>query len=453
MSSKNNMKMLHIVVFPWLAFGHLLPFLNLSKYLATKGHRISFLSTLRNLQRLPKIPHHLQSLVTLAPIPLPRVAGLPPDAEATTDLNSDKVPLLREAYYLMQEGVARFLEGASHVDWIIHDFNPWIGPTADRFGIKTAFFITTNAWTITVTAPTSYYKVLLEDGPGHGPNTEPDNRNLLYKIHEARKSLGNIDKNVEESKITIKNCDVIFIRSCQEFEPESMQLLEVLYKKPVVPVGLIPIFHMDDDEGVDTWLTVSGWLDKRKKWSVVYVALGSEASPTQEQITELALGLEESKLPFIWALRNIEGPSYKRVAVPHGFEERTRETGLILTKWAPQTRILAHESVGAFLTHCGCSSVIEGLQFGKPLIMLPFFMDQILNTQIFKDKNVGVEIVKDEKNGSIWRKNIGKLVKLLLDDESGKIYREEAMKMSKIVGDQELHFNYFEKLEEYLRNN
>ncbi|KAK9713155.1 hypothetical protein RND81_06G007400, partial [Saponaria officinalis] len=395
----------YIVVFPWLAFGHLLPFLNLSEYLASKGHRISFLSTLRNLQRLPKIPHNLQPLITFVPIPLPRVAGLPLDAESTTDLNSNKVPLLQEAYGLMQEDVARFLEvvheGASHVDWIIHDFNPWIGPTTDRFGIKTAFFITTNACAITVTAPTSYYKVL-EDGLGFGLNTEPDNNNLLHKIHEARKSLENIDKNAEETKIIIKNCDVIFIRSCEEFEPESMQWLEVLYKKPVVPVGLMPVFHVDDDEGVDTWQVVTGWLDKRKRRSVVYVALGSEVSPTQEQIIELALDLEEieeSKLPFIWALRNTEGSSYKRVAIPDGFEERTRETGLIVTKWAPQTRILAHESVGAFLTHCGCSSVIEGLQFGKPLIMLLFFMDQILNAKIFKDKKVGVEIVKDEKKG------------------------------------------------------
>ncbi|KAL9241395.1 hypothetical protein vseg_015513 [Gypsophila vaccaria] len=446
--AKNDMKMLHIVVFPWLAFGHLLPFLNLSKYLATKGHRISFLSTSKNLQRLPKIPLNLLSLITFVPISLPHVSGLPPEAEATTDLHSDMVPLLKEAYRRMQVHAAKFLEGASHVDWIIHDFNPWMGPIADGFGIKKAFFITTNAWTILVTAPNSYYKIL-EDGPINGPN---DN-DLLDRIHEARNCLGNIDKIVEDTEITVKNTNVVFIRSCVEFEPESMQLLEILYKKPVVPTGLMPVFHENDDKEFDTWQVISGWLDKRRKKSVVYVALGSEVSPTQDQINELAMGLEESKAPFIWALRNTEGPSYRRVAIPKGFEERTRENGLIITKWAPQTRILGHESVGAFLTHCGCGSVIEGLQFGKPLIMLPFALDQVLNAKILKDKKLGVEIVKNEEDGSICRKSISDLVKLVLDDEVGSIYREESLKMSKIVGDKGLHCQYFDKLEEYLRNN
>jgi hypothetical protein len=34
---------LHVVVFPWLAFGHIIPFLELAQQLARRGHFVTFL--------------------------------------------------------------------------------------------------------------------------------------------------------------------------------------------------------------------------------------------------------------------------------------------------------------------------------------------------------------------------------------------------------------------------
>ncbi|CAN0903833.1 UDP-glycosyltransferase 91A1 [Linum grandiflorum] len=53
---------LHIAVFPWLAFGHMIPFLELSNLLAQNGLSISYISTPRNFNRLPQIPPHLSHL-------------------------------------------------------------------------------------------------------------------------------------------------------------------------------------------------------------------------------------------------------------------------------------------------------------------------------------------------------------------------------------------------------
>jgi hypothetical protein len=81
---------------------------------------------------------------------------------------------------------------------------------------------------------------------------------------------------------------------------------------------------------------------------------------TPVPVPELALGLAQSGLPFFWALR-------KWIELLEGFEERTRGSGVVRTGWVPQLKILAHDSAGGFLTHCGWSSVTEAFQFGRAL--------------------------------------------------------------------------------------
>lgn len=97
MSSTTEPKKLHIALFPWLAFGHIIPFLEVAKHIARRGHKVSFISTLRNIQRLPKIPEELNPMINLVQIPLPHVKNLPENAEATTDIPSHMIPYLKRA--------------------------------------------------------------------------------------------------------------------------------------------------------------------------------------------------------------------------------------------------------------------------------------------------------------------------------------------------------------------
>uniref|UniRef100_J3MJB2 Uncharacterized protein n=1 Tax=Oryza brachyantha TaxID=4533 RepID=J3MJB2_ORYBR len=69
---------LHVVMFPWLAFGHLIPFLELAKRLAARGHAaVTFLSTPRNAFRLAPLPPELSSRIRVVPLPLPAIVSLP----------------------------------------------------------------------------------------------------------------------------------------------------------------------------------------------------------------------------------------------------------------------------------------------------------------------------------------------------------------------------------------
>lgn len=166
---------------------------------------------------------------------------------------------------------------------------------------------------------------------------------------------------------------MILIRSCNELEREWLELLSELHQKPIVSVGLLPpSVSCTEGDKDDAWGLINNWLAMQREKSVVYVALGTEATPSQDELTELAYGLELSGLPYFWALR-INQHDILSLKLPEGFEERTKNQGIIWTNWTPQLKILEHDSVGVFLTHCGWSSIIEGLQFGKPLVMLRFF--------------------------------------------------------------------------------
>ena len=105
-----NSKMLHIGVFPWLAFGHMIPYLELSKLIAQKGHKISFISTPRNIDRLPKLSPNLTPFLNFVKLPMPYVENLPENAEATTDVTYEQVKYLKLAQDGLEESMAKFLE-------------------------------------------------------------------------------------------------------------------------------------------------------------------------------------------------------------------------------------------------------------------------------------------------------------------------------------------------------
>lgn len=97
-----------------------------------------------------------------------------------------------------------------------------------------------------------------------------------------------------------------------------------------------------------------GWLQEQKPNSVIYISFGSWVSPIGEsKIRTLALALEASGRPFIWALNRVwqEG-------LPPGFVNRVKNQGRIVP-WAPQIEVLKSDSVGCYVTHCGWNSTME----------------------------------------------------------------------------------------------
>nr|POF10954.1 udp-glycosyltransferase 91c1 [Quercus suber] len=122
-------KQCYIMVFPWLAFGHMIPFLELSKKLAKKGIRISFISTPRNIQRLPSIPPNLAGNIKFVQLPLPSVHGLLENCEASIDLQQGKIQYLKKACDVLQAPFEKLVH-KDPPDLILFDFiQCWVPET------------------------------------------------------------------------------------------------------------------------------------------------------------------------------------------------------------------------------------------------------------------------------------------------------------------------------------
>ncbi|KAJ8537895.1 hypothetical protein K7X08_014435 [Anisodus acutangulus] len=125
------------------------------------------------------------------------------------------------------------------------------------------------------------------------------------------------------------------------------------------------------------------WLDKQPKKSVLFVSIGSLATMSKAQFLEFWYGLVNSKTRFLWVQRpgSIIGlEENNNINVPIELSESTKERGCIVS-WAPQEEVLAHPSIGGFLTHSGWNSTLESIVDGVPMICWPYFVDQQVNSR------------------------------------------------------------------------
>ncbi|KAL3527562.1 hypothetical protein ACH5RR_012218 [Cinchona calisaya] len=451
---------LHIIMFPWLAFGHMIPYLELSKLIAKKGHKVSFVSTPRNIDRLPKPPINLSNHLTFVKLPLPKIQNLPENAEATTDLPYNKVKYLKLAGDGLQDSVTQFLQQSSP-DWILFDFAfYWMPSIASKLNIHTAYFSIFTAPFLGFCGPARLLKGTEEGRKTPEeftvrPKWVPFDTNVAFKHFEIMRivdSLSRDDENVSDTfrlGCCIDECDIVAIRSCSEFEPEWLKVLEEIHRKPIIPVGQLPTTGIEASDGNnnDAWISMKEWLDMQEKGSVIYVAFGSEAKPSQAELEEISLGLELSRLPFFWVLRTRRGVEDTEVIeLPRGFEERTKDRGVVCTSWAPQLKILSHDSVGGFLTHSGWSSVVEAIQFEKALILLTFLADQGVNARVLEEKKMGYPIPRDDSDGSFTRDSVAESLRLVMIEDEGKIYREKIKEMKGLFCDEGRQDGYVENL-------
>ncbi|KAL7223336.1 hypothetical protein ACSBR1_024905 [Camellia fascicularis] len=197
------------------------PILRAGQDMARRGHQVSFLSTPRNIERLPRIPSNLSPLTSLVKLHLPPIDGLLDNAEATIDLPSDKIHFLKKVYNGLKDELTQFLQ-ASSPDWVIYDFAPyWLPQIAAELGISrspSALIDIFDPWT------------KLEDFTVP-PKWILSFSNLAHRYYEIKwivKAAQNITSDVLDTYqlgSAIVGCNVLATRDCEEFEAHWLTLL------------------------------------------------------------------------------------------------------------------------------------------------------------------------------------------------------------------------------------
>ncbi|XP_073282918.1 zeatin O-glucosyltransferase-like [Primulina huaijiensis] len=175
------------------------------------------------------------------------------------------------------------------------------------------------------------------------------------------------------------------------------------------------------------------WLDQQEPNSVIYVSFGTTTSLSDEEIKELASGLEQSKQKFIWVLRDADkGDIFtgevRGAILPKGFEERVEGFGIVVRHWAPQPEILAHPATGGFMSHCGWNSCIESVTMGVPIAAWPMHSDQPTNGFLISEiLKVGIVVREWDQRGEVVKAStIENVVRRLMASEDGEEIRKRA---------------------------
>lgn len=170
------------------------------------------------------------------------------------------------------------------------------------------------------------------------------------------------------------------------------------------------------------------WLDAQSTGSVIYVSFGSLTVLSRNEIMEFWHGLMNSKIKFLWIIRpNMLKGDESHDQFMKELVEGCKGIGCIVN-WAPQRMVLAHPSIGGFLTHSGWNSTLESITEGKPMICWAQYVDQRVTSRLVNEFwKIGLDM-KDICDRFV----VEKMVKELMETKKDE-YKKSVEKLSELT--------------------
>ncbi|XP_043711387.1 scopoletin glucosyltransferase-like [Telopea speciosissima] len=446
---------LHTFFFPLMAQGHLLPAIDMARLFASRGVKVTIITTPLNAPLFSNTIDRDNQLgldISVQLIPFPsEEAGLPQGCENVSSITnfSEMTPKFFNALDLLQKPLEELLQNHSPDCLVADMFFPWTTDIAAKFGIPRLIFHGTSLFSLCVLDSLKLYtpheKIKSKTETFIVPGL-PDQIELMKSQlpDETPSDLSKLNERVRESE---GNCYGVLVNSFYELEPAYADHYRKVIGRKAWNIGPVSLSNRDiaykAQRGNITFINEHAclsWLDSKKSNSVLYVSFGSVTRFTDSQMLEIAMGLEASGYPFIWVVRLKEEDEQRWMA--EGFEERIKGKGLIIRDWAPQVLILDHPAVGGFVTHCGWNSTLESVSAGVPMITWPLFAEQFYNeklvTQVLR---IGVSVGVHERSKfgggekvAVKRRDIEKAVEQLMGGgEEAERMRSRAMELKEVA--------------------
>ncbi|GJZ80928.1 UDP-glycosyltransferase 90A1-like protein [Tanacetum coccineum] len=434
---------LHVVLFPFMAKGHTIPILQLARLLLRRNATVTIFTTPANYPYIST--SLLDTSTSIISLPFPKnIPGVPPGVESI-----DKLPSLSlffpfgSSTKLMQPDFEKAVQSLkTPVTFMVTDgFFDWTLESANKLNIPRLVYYGMSNFAITINRVMSlFHKHLFEAKSDGDPVIVPGIPRLTVTRDEIDNVFNGLDTDSPFAKWVLDNVLAtsksygLVTNSFFELEPVYMEYWNSKLEPKSWSVGPFCLAQEVTKTKLlsgqkPSWMV---WLDKKLQLGspVLYVAFGSQAEISQDQIEEIKVGLEKSEVSFLWVMRRSENGVH--ATLDDGFEERVKEKGVVVREWVNQREILEHEIVKGFMSHCGWNSVLESICAGVPILAWPLSAEQPLNAKfVVDDIKIGmrVETCDGSVKGFVKGEGLEKKVKELMEGEKGKEVRKQVAEL------------------------
>ncbi|KAH6767096.1 UDP-glucosyl transferase 73B3 [Perilla frutescens var. hirtella] len=431
------MRQLHVFFLPLMAHGHMIPALDMAKLFSSRGLKTTIISTPSFSDPIRKAQDSGFE-VGLITIRFPhQESGLPHHIVSLDQVTSDAklLPKFFKALSLIQDPVEKLIQDLNP-DCLVSDmFLPWTADSAVKFGIPRLVFHGTSYFSLCVSEEMRRHKPFKNVDSDSEPFIVP---NLPHQVKLVKTQVS--DYNLQEKKDDftmwinqMKDSDArsygVVVNSFHELEPDYADHYRKVLGRKAWSLGPLSLCSNADEVRGEREQCLA-WMDSKKANSVVYMCFGTMAKFTPAQLTEIANGLDESGQDFIWVVRKGKEDENEEWMPPR-FEERIQGRGMIIRGWAPQLAILDHPALGAFVTHCGWNSTLEGVCAGVPMVTWPLFAEQFFNEKLVTEVlRIGVSVGNKKwqrgANEGVGGDAVAKAVRLVMVGEYAAEMRRRA---------------------------
>ncbi|KAH9602469.1 hypothetical protein KSS87_001060 [Heliosperma pusillum] len=396
-----------LVLFPAAYQGHITPMMHLATLLYSNGFSITIIQARYNSLNPTTFPsftfHFLDDGIPENTVPAPN---------DYTDILS---VLNRNCLEPFRECLGEILKGGCITCLIADPMWDFTGFVADCYKLPRMVLRTGSVSTFVV-----YESLQVFKDEGYFPLQESRSDEPMLEIPPFK--FGDLPPEVQHELIeTIvketKNSQGLICNTFEELELYSIAKAREVLSIPVFPIG--PLHKYSPTSAPSIWTqdqTSISWLNTQAPKSVIYVSFGSLAAISEDEFQEIAWGLANSGLPFLWVVRpGLSEGSKASDLLPEGYLDIVQGRGHVV-KWAPQLDVLSHPAVGGFWTHCGWNSTLESICEGVPMLCLPCFADQDMNARHVTDGwKIGTRLEK-----GMQRDEIERAVRKLMAEKDGE---------------------------------